>query len=211
MDANSPPSNERKRLWLPDATWISDGAEQRKEHLDRYVNRTASDSTTDAEVNVSAVKLLCRCLACWGWNDMFPPTNHCCVFPIDFPYLLCVVSTGRYYHLRNQIRWVRWCLCPPTVTATTFIAVRIFCVRTHCLHRLWSEVCSTYRLYTQDFPSIWYISYRYCFYNISSYKYISLLFIAKKAAFHSSLLLIYIEHRSNTQCFTFIDIYIVYT
>ena len=54
MDANSQPSNERKRLWLPDATTLSPGAQRRKEHLDRYVTRTASDSTMDAEVNVPA-------------------------------------------------------------------------------------------------------------------------------------------------------------
>jgi hypothetical protein len=54
MDANSQPSNERKRLWLADATTPSPGAQRRKEHLDRYVTRTASDSTMDAEVNVPA-------------------------------------------------------------------------------------------------------------------------------------------------------------
>ena len=54
MDANSQPSNERKRLWLPDATTLLPGAQRRKEHLDRYVTRTASDSTMDAEVNVPA-------------------------------------------------------------------------------------------------------------------------------------------------------------
>ena len=43
MDANnSQPSNERKRLWLPDATKISTGAKRQKEHLNRYVTRTAS-------------------------------------------------------------------------------------------------------------------------------------------------------------------------
>ena len=60
MDANSQPSNERKRLWLPDATKISTGAK----HLDRYVTRPASDSTMDAEVNVPAVKSSSRCFAC---------------------------------------------------------------------------------------------------------------------------------------------------
>jgi hypothetical protein len=54
MDAYSQPSIERKRLWLPDATTLSPGAQRRKEHLDRYVTRTASDSTMDAEVNVPA-------------------------------------------------------------------------------------------------------------------------------------------------------------
>ena len=54
MDANSQPSNERKRLWLPDATTITSGAKRRKEHLNRYVSRTASDSTMDTEVDVPA-------------------------------------------------------------------------------------------------------------------------------------------------------------
>ena len=43
LGVDSQPSNERKRLWLPDATKIS------------TVTRTASDSTMDAEVNVPAV------------------------------------------------------------------------------------------------------------------------------------------------------------
>ena len=55
MDVDSQPSNERKRLWLPAASNISDGAKRRKEHLDRYVTRPASDSTTDADKNVPAV------------------------------------------------------------------------------------------------------------------------------------------------------------
>ena len=56
MDVDGQPSNERKRLWLPAATNVSDGAERRKmEHHDRYVTRPASDSTTDADVNVPAV------------------------------------------------------------------------------------------------------------------------------------------------------------
>ena len=46
MDIDSQPCNERKRLWLPAATNISDGAaKRRKEHLDRYVTRPASDLT----------------------------------------------------------------------------------------------------------------------------------------------------------------------
>ena len=52
LGVDSQPSNERKRLWLPDAT--TSGAQRRKEHLDRYVTRTASDSTMDAEVYVPA-------------------------------------------------------------------------------------------------------------------------------------------------------------
>ena len=55
LGVDSQPNNERKRLWLPAATNISDGAKRRKEHLDRYVTRPASDSTTDADVNVPAV------------------------------------------------------------------------------------------------------------------------------------------------------------
>ena len=55
INVDSQPSNERKRLWLPAATNISDGAKRRKEHLDRYVTRPASDSTTDADINVPAV------------------------------------------------------------------------------------------------------------------------------------------------------------
>jgi hypothetical protein len=55
LGVESQPSNERKILWLPDATKIYTGAQRRKEHLDRYVTRTASDSTMDAEVNVPAV------------------------------------------------------------------------------------------------------------------------------------------------------------
>ena len=40
---------------------LSDGAKRRKEHLDRYVTpRPASDSTTDADVNVPAVQSSCR-------------------------------------------------------------------------------------------------------------------------------------------------------
>ena len=55
LGVDSQPSNERKRLWLPDATKMYTGAQRRKEHLDRYVTRTASDSTVvDAEVNVPA-------------------------------------------------------------------------------------------------------------------------------------------------------------
>jgi hypothetical protein len=55
LGVDSQPSNERKRLWLPDATKIYTGAQRRKEHLDRYVTRTASDSTmVDAEVSVPA-------------------------------------------------------------------------------------------------------------------------------------------------------------
>ena len=54
MDVNSQPSNERKRLWLPAATNISDGAKRRKEHLDRYMTRSASDLTTDADLSVPA-------------------------------------------------------------------------------------------------------------------------------------------------------------
>jgi hypothetical protein len=42
MDVESQPNNERKRLWLPDATRISEGTKQRKEHLDRNVMRTVS-------------------------------------------------------------------------------------------------------------------------------------------------------------------------
>jgi hypothetical protein len=60
MDVESQPNNERKRLWLPDATRISEGTKWRKEHLDRYVTRTVMDSTTDADVNVSAVQPSCR-------------------------------------------------------------------------------------------------------------------------------------------------------
>ena len=55
MDGESQPSNERKRFWLPAATNLSNGAKRRKEHLDRDVTRPASDSTTDADVNVPAV------------------------------------------------------------------------------------------------------------------------------------------------------------
>jgi hypothetical protein len=52
MDVES----QRKRLWLQDATRISEGAKRRKEHLDCYVTRTVLDSTTDAEVNVPAAQ-----------------------------------------------------------------------------------------------------------------------------------------------------------
>jgi len=52
LGVDSQPSNERKRSWLPDVT--NPGAQRRKEHLDRYVTRTASDSTMDAEVYVPA-------------------------------------------------------------------------------------------------------------------------------------------------------------
>ena len=56
MDVNSQPSNERKRLGLPDATRISAGTKRWKEHLDRYVTRpAASDLITDADVNKPAV------------------------------------------------------------------------------------------------------------------------------------------------------------
>ena len=55
LGVDSQPSNERKRLWLPVATNMSDGTKRRKEHLDRYVTRPASDSTTDVDVNVLAV------------------------------------------------------------------------------------------------------------------------------------------------------------
>ena len=60
MDVESQPNNERKRLWLPDATRISEGAKRRKESLHRYVTRTVLDSTTDAEVNVPVVQPSCR-------------------------------------------------------------------------------------------------------------------------------------------------------
>ena len=36
LGVDSQPSNERKRLWLPAATKLSDGAKRRKEYLDRY-------------------------------------------------------------------------------------------------------------------------------------------------------------------------------
>ena len=54
LDVKSQPSNGQKRLWLPDTTNLSLGAQRRNEHLDRYVTRTASDSTMGAEVNVPA-------------------------------------------------------------------------------------------------------------------------------------------------------------
>jgi hypothetical protein len=60
MDVEGQPNNERKRLWLPDATHISEGTKRRKEHLDRFVTRTVMDSTTDADVNVPAVQPSCR-------------------------------------------------------------------------------------------------------------------------------------------------------
>jgi hypothetical protein len=55
LGVDGQPSNERKRLWLPAATKISDGTKRQKEHLDRFVTRPASDSTTDADVKVPAV------------------------------------------------------------------------------------------------------------------------------------------------------------
>jgi hypothetical protein len=55
LGVDSQPSNEKKRLCLPATTNISDGVKRRKEHLDRYVSRHASDSTTNADVNVPAI------------------------------------------------------------------------------------------------------------------------------------------------------------
>jgi hypothetical protein len=49
------------------------------------------------------------------------------------------------------------------------------CVRPYCSHRLWSEVCSNHRRYTQDLP---HIQYRYITpFNNNLNIYLPLLFI----------------------------------